>query len=255
MTTDHTRGPRSAADAPANHQLAQALAEVHAGGQRRDVYRVLLPGSVLVPITAADQDQAGMPSLLAVQSPDGRSVLLGFSSVEALRGWSDRVRSFIVMSGIELVHQACALATESVVLDACSDHAMHLASFELEQLADGLAPVGPGEVRSQLTHATRRIRPSQVRWPQAARVAVRAAADQNEVEQAYLFDIAYHDGQFQPAVGLRFRLKEATGTIDPVMTRLASELQQNLPTDIRVDLVVLDDNLYEAVRHIVSPMV
>lgn len=254
MTTEPTRTPRSAEDAPRNQPLARALAGASIGGDRHDAYRALLPGPVLVPTAPRGGEPPGMPPLLAVQLPRGGPALLGFTSVEALREWSGRIRSFTVMSGAELSHQARAARAVGVVIDAGSAHEMQLEPFELDQLADGLTPLPPGEVHGQLTHATRRIRPSTARWPESAEEAVRAAAGRDGVEQAYLFDIAYNDGEPQPAVGVRFGAAASPGTVDAVMTELAGRLQERLPADVRVDLVVLDDSLHEAVRDLVAPL-
>jgi len=252
--TEPTRTSRTAEEAPSNQRLAQALTEISDDGDRRDAYRALLPGPVLVPTTRREEESVGIPSLLAVQSARGRPALLGFTSVQALREWSGRARSFTVMSGTELAHQARAARAEGVVLDAGSDHEMQLEPFELDQLADGLAPVRPGEVQGQSTHATRHIRAGEARWPEAAIAAVRVATSRDKVEHAYLFDIAYNDGEFHPAVGLRFRIRESAEDIDEIMTGLARELPRCLPADVQVDIVVLDDSLYEAVRDIASPL-
>jgi len=166
--TDPTIIPRSAAKAPRNHRLAQALAGVSIGADWQDVYRALLPGPVLVPTAPRGDEPTDMPSLLAVRFPGGQA-LLGFTSVETLRVWSGRVRSFTVMSGTELSHQARAARAGGIVIDAGSDHEIHLEPFELDQLADGLAPVRPGEIQGQTTHAARRIWPSQDGGPSSLR--------------------------------------------------------------------------------------
>ncbi|HEU0086927.1 MAG TPA: SseB family protein [Pseudonocardiaceae bacterium] len=251
-----TDSPRvsGSAEAPSNQHLAQALTEFSAGGDRGAVYRALIPGPVLVPTTRREGQSAAMPSLLAVQIPGGGPALLGFTSVQALREWSRQARSFTVMSGTELAHQARAARAEAVVLDPGGGRELHLAPFELDQLADGLVPVPPGEVQGQLTHATRRVRKTAARWPPAAEAAVRTAARRDGVEHAYLFDLAHNDGEFHPAIGLRFRAGEPPEAIDEILTGLARELQQHLPAEVWVDLVVLDDRLFEAVREIASPL-
>lgn len=91
-------------------------------------------------------------------------------------------------------------------------------------------------------------------WPEAAETAVRMAARRDGVRRAYLFDISYNGGDFHPAVGLWFRAGEPPKAIDETMTGLARELQQSLPADGAVDLVVLDDHLYEAARDIVAAL-
>ncbi|HEX5496049.1 MAG TPA: SseB family protein [Mycobacteriales bacterium] len=237
---------------PANEQLTRALT-IATDADRTEVYRALLTGSVLVPTRSSAGSPASGPTFLAAQAADGRQILLGFSSAEALRAWPGDARTCTVMTGTELARQARAAGVGGVALDVGGEHPLYLGPTELDQLADGLLPARPGQVRGSVTHATRQVRPSMARWPAGVVALVRDAAADPSVEHAYLFDLAYAGGEPSPAVGFRFGAG-GRDAVDRVMVRLADGLRHAVPAGDRVDLVVLDDDLHDAVRGIVQPV-
>lgn len=239
-------------DDPGNAGLARALERAGSSPDRQEVYDNLLTGEVLVPTIEREEDETG-PAVAVLTTSEGSSVMVGFTSSQALLRWSSEAERFTVLSGVQLARLARQNHIDGVVLDEGSEGQLVLAPAELDQLADGRAPVPAEDPAGARSYASRRIRPTAAEWPAETLSQLREVGRYALVDSVYLFDISYEGGEPLPAVGVRFNTTDP-GAVDAVMRDVAGRLRATLPRNTKVDLVTVDDELLNALAGQVRPL-
>jgi hypothetical protein len=237
--------------APTNPALLDAMRAVALNDSpraRKALYRELKAATFLLPQPEPEPGLApglswyedGRPfAALAERDLQGRLVLPVFTDTSALFAWAPPEASYVAMPASILFALVLQVKADVVVINVAGPTGGELTRGEVLVLAQGGVP-GPAGSYTFPEGGQALVRRPDLDPPEQLVSALwRAAAAQPSVENVYLVDAVFGQGEEHLLAGVEFSPLPDAAELDSTMRMLASVIHTGVDADRYVDLMVL----------------
>jgi hypothetical protein len=196
-------------------------------------------------------------TFMTFENDAGGIVMIAFTDEDAALAWEPEGLPYIGLRGLDLLLIAAENEVAEIILNPGSPHAYRLSQGDILELAQRGIPSRSAEHgKAGAEGAMILIGPPEEMPPEAWQEAFTAIlSNYPSIASAYLFQLHIAPQGPRHVIGLALAAGMAADAQDRVLTALLSELEEQLPQGLELEVVLLDDpDFLQTVRDTVSAL-